>query len=197
MNNSINNGIIFAQLKTNISRAETCLPKKIVNLYDSKDKVTRYLELSGDDFKTLFYQTLTFNIPTTSNSISILGDFSRLDEWCTSNGIGEIIKEPYYFDFLNEVLISWQKDIGINICEWDYSNNLLLLKELNEINKWTENKNYEIKTSMSYTELINHLKTPKLLKGSVFKLSICIVNDNVKIYPIEVVLNFRINKDET
>ena len=197
MNNSINNGIIFAQLKTNISRAETCLPKKIVNLYDSKDKVTRYLELSGDDFKTLFYQTLTFNIPTSLNSTSILGDFSRLDEWCTSTGIGEIIKEPYYFDFLNEVLITWQKDIGINICEWDYSNNLLLLKELNEINKWTENKNYEIKTSMSYTKLINHLKTPKLLKGSVFKLSICIVNDNVKIYPIEVVLHFRINKNET
>ena len=50
---------------------------------------------------------------------------------------------------------------------------------------------------MSYTELINHLKTPKLLKGSVFKLSICLVNDNVKVYPIEVVLHFRINKNET
>jgi len=197
MNNSVNKGIVFAQLKANISSIKTKLPKKIYNLYNSEDKITRYFNISGDNFKRLFYQTNQFQLPTSDVSKSVLGDFCKLDEWCSSNGIGELIKEPYYFDFVNEVFLSWQKDLGINMCDWDYSNNLILLRELNNINHWTENKNYEIKSSISYTELINSLKTPKLLKGSIFQLSICVMNCNPSISNIEVILNFRIDKDQT
>ena len=134
MNDSVNKGIIFAQLKTNITPIKNCITKKTYYLFDSKDKVSRYLHISGDNFKKLFYQTNQFKLPTLSSSETILGDFSRLDEWCCTNTFGEIIKEPYYFDFINEVFLSWQKDLGINICEWDYKNNLILLRELNKIN---------------------------------------------------------------
>lgn len=197
MNNSINNGIIFAQLKANITNIQTCLPKKTYNLYDSKDKVTCYFDISGNDFKKLFYQTNNFSMPSLTNSENILGDFSRLDEWCHSFGIGEIITEPFFFDFINEVFISWQKDLGINICDWDHLNNKRLLQELNDINHWTLNKNYEIKTSFSYTELLSELNTTKFMKGSIFQLSLCIVNPHIKIKTIQIILNFRINKDET
>ena len=190
-------GIVFAQLRANISKIETCLPKKTFLLFDSSDKVTRYFHLSGNDFKKLFYKNNKFELPSLQDSLLVLGDFSRLDEWCNGTNIGELIKEPYYFDFINEIFLSWQKDLGINICDWDQLNTKYLFNQLNDVNKWTQHKHYKVQSSMSYLELINKLKTPKLMKGSIFQLTISIVNCNPKISQINIILNFRINKDET
>ena len=190
-------GIVFAQLRANISKIETFLPKKTFLLFDSSDKVTRYFHLSGDNFRKLFYKNNKFELPSLENSLSVLGDFSRLDEWCNGTNIGELIKEPYYFDFTNEIFTSWQKDLGINICDWDQLNTKYLFNELNNVNKWTQHKYYKIQSSVSYLELINKLKTPKLMKGSIFQLTISIVNCNPKISQIDIILNFRIDEDET
>ena len=197
MDYQINNGIVFAQLKANTTKIQTNLPKKTFLLFDSNDKITRYFHLTGDDFKKLFYQKNAFSLPTLKNSKNILGDFSNLDEWCNGNGVGELIHEPYYFDFINEIFISWQKDLGINICNWNHINNKYLYNELNNVNKWTQHKHYEIQNSISYTDIIDKLKVSKLMKGSIFQLIISIVNCNPKISQIDVVLNFRIDKDET
>mgnify|MGYP006093179993 FL=1 len=37
-------GIVFAQIRANISSIKTGLPTKIINLFDSEDKVTKYLD---------------------------------------------------------------------------------------------------------------------------------------------------------
>tara|TARA_B100001027_G_C16217857_1_gene308334 strand:- start:106 stop:693 length:588 start_codon:yes stop_codon:yes gene_type:complete len=190
-------GIVFAQLKANTSKIETSLPKKNFLLFDSSDKVTRYFDLNGDDFKKLFYKNDKFQLPLMEDSLEILGDFSCLDEWCNGTTIGELIKEPYYFDFINEILLSWQKDLGINICDWDQINLKRIITELNKINKWTQHKDYKIRNSVSYTQLIDKLKTPKLMKGSIFQLTISLVNCNPKISQINVILHFRIDKDES
>jgi len=190
-------GVVFAQLRANTSKIETSLPKKKILLFDSSDKVTRYFHLSGDDFKKLFYKNNKFELPSLQDSLLVLGDFSRLDEWCKGTNIGELIKEPYYFDFINEVFLSWQKDLSINMCDWDQINTKYLFNELNNVNKWTQHKHYKVHSSMSYLELIDKLKTPKLMKGSIFQLTISIVNCNPKISQIDVILNFRIDKDET
>lgn len=190
-------GIVFAQLKANTSKIETSLPKKNFLLFDSSDKVTRYFDLNADDFKKLFYKNDKFQLPLMEDSLEILGDFSCLDEWCNGTTIGELIKEPYYFDFINEILLSWQKDLGINICDWDQINLKRIITELNKINKWTQHKDYKIRNSVSYTQLIDKLKTPKLMKGSIFQLTISLVNCNPKISQINVILHFRIDKDES
>jgi len=38
-------GIVFAQIRANISSIKTGLPTKIINLFDSEDKVTKYLDV--------------------------------------------------------------------------------------------------------------------------------------------------------
>ena len=83
------------------------------------------------------------------------------------------------------------------MCDWDQINTKYLFNELNNVNKWTQHKHYKVHSSMSYLELIDKLKTPKLMKGSIFQLTISIVNCNPKISQIDVILNFRIDKDET
>ena len=196
MNKAQTKGIIFAQLKANSSSITFGLPIKTFCLFDSQDKVTQYLELTGNEFKQLFYTTSNFSIPTITNGNTILGDFCQLDQWCESTSIGEVIKAPYFFDFKNEIFKSWQKDLGINICNWDSFNNIRLYKELKKINSWVENKNYRIIKSLNYQELINTLKTPKLMKGNLIQLSILIKNENPNISTIEMVLNFRISEDE-
>jgi|TARA_B100000795_G_scaffold54853_1_gene35938 hypothetical protein len=188
-------GIVFAQIRANISSIKTGLPTKIINLFDSEDKVTKYLDVSGDQFKQLFYTNTKFNMPTENSDI--LGDFCYLDQWCSSTNIGEIIKPPYFFDFINTVLISWQKDLDINICDWDQINNKRLYKELQKINGWVSNTDHQVIKSLDYTELINILKTPKLTTGNLIHLSITIMNDHPKVSNIELILNFRINKNET
>ena len=189
-------GVVFAQLRANTSKIETTLPKKKILLFDSSDKVTRYYHLSGDNFKKLFYKNNKFELPSVEDSLLVLGDFSRLDEWCKGTNIGELIKEPYYFDFINEVF-KLQKDLNINICDWNQLNTKYLFNELNDVNKWTQHKHYKVQSSMNYLELIDKLKTPKLMKGSIFQLTISIVNCNPKISQIDIILNFRIDKDET
>lgn len=196
MNNSIKKGVVFAQIRANISPIKTGLSTKQIKLFDSEDKVTKYLDLSGDQFKQLFYTNNKFNMPTISNSNNILGDFCYLDQWCSSTNIGEIIQSPYFFDFINTVFISWQKDLDINICDWDHINNKRLFKELQKINAWVSNTDYEVINSLDYAELIKILKTPKLTKGNLIHLSITIMNDHPKISNIELILNFRINNDE-
>ena len=197
MNKAQTKGIIFAQLKANSSSITFGDPIKSFNLFDSQDKVSQYLELTGKQFKQLFYTTSNFSMPPVNIGNTILGDFCQLDQWCESTRIGEVIKAPYFFDFKNEIFKSWQKDLGINICNWDSFNNIRLYKELKKINSWVENKNYRIIKSLNYQELINTLKTPKLMKGNIIHLSILIKNENPNISTIEMVLNFRISEDET
>lgn len=189
-------GIVFAQIRANISTIKTCLPTKQIKLFDSEDKVTKYLDVSGDQFKQLFFTNTKFNIPTIANGSDILGDFCYLDQWCSSTNVGEIIKPPYFFDFINTVLISWQKDLDINICDWDHINNKRLYNELQKINGWVSNTDHVILKSLDYPELIKILKTPKLIKGNLIHLSITIMNDHPTISNIELILNFRINNDE-
>ena len=197
MNSFKNKGGIFAQIGAKITSIYSGLPKKSYHLFDSNDKVSQYLELTGNEFNQLFYNGSTnFSMPTVTNGNTILGDFCYLDQWCISSDIGEIIKPPYFFDFINTVFISWQKDLGINICEWGQSNVKRLNKQLKKINSWVENKNYRIIKSLNYQELINTLKTPKLMKGNLIHLSILIKNENPNISTIETVLNFRISEDE-
>lgn len=196
MNKAQTKGIIFAQLKANSSSITFGDPIKSFNLFDSQDKVSQYLEITGKQFKQLFYTTSNFSMPLVNIGNTILGDFCQLDQWCESTNIGEVIKAPYFFDFKNEIFKSWQKDLGINICNWDSFNNKRLYKELDKINNWIENKNYEVIKSLNYQELINTLKTPKLMKGNIIHLSILIKNENPNISTIETVLNFRISEDE-
>jgi len=196
MNKGQMKGIIFAQLKANSSKIQFGQSIKTFNLFDSQDKITQHLELTGNEFKQLFYTTSNFTMPTQQNGETVLGDFCQLDQWCESTNIGEVIKSPYFFDFKNEIFKNWQKDLGVNICNWDSFNNKRLYKELDKINNWIENKNYEVIKSLNYQELINTLKTPKLMKGNLIHLSILIKNENPNISTIETVLNFRISKDE-
>ena len=198
MNSFRNKGVVFAQLRINTSNIKITSSNKTFCLFDSSDKISTYLDLTGDELKQLFYNGSTnFNMPTQQNGETVLGDFCYLDQWCHANSIGELIKEPYFFDFKNEIFKCWQKDLGINICDWDSHNNMRLYKELDKINKWIENKNYTIIKSLNYQELINTLKMPKLMKGNLIHLSILIKNDNPNISTIETVLNFRISEDET
>lgn len=192
MNNSVKNGIVFAQLCANISAIQSGLPKKTLYLFDSEDKVTKYLDITGEDFKNMFYNNGNFTISAKGN----LGDFDYLDQWCSSTNIGEIIAKPYFFDFINVVFISWQKDLGINICDWDYTNNKRLFNELKKINNWVTNLDYEIIKSLSYIELLASLKTSKLKRGNLIHLSITVRNDHPKIADIEMLLHFRISNDE-
>lgn len=192
-----NKGVIFAQIGAKTSSVYFGLPKKTYYLFDSNDKVSQYLEVTGNEFKQLFYNSSSnFSMPNIANGKNILGDFCHLDQWCVSSDIGEIIKPPYFFDFINTVFISWQKDLGINICEWGQINTKRLNKELKIINSWIKNKNYRVIKSLNYQELINTLKTPKLMKGNLIHLSILIKNENPNISTIEIVLNFRISEDE-
>ena len=181
MNKTQTKGIIFAQIKANSSSITFSIPNKTFNLFDSQDKITQYLELNGNEFKQLFYTVSNFSMPTINIANTILGDFCQLDQWCESTSIGEIINTPYFFDFKNEIFKSWQKDLGINICNWDSYNNKRLYKELDKINKWIENKNYEVIKSLNYQELINMLKTPKLMKGNLIHLSIIIKKYQLKL----------------
>ena len=193
----MNTGIVFAQLKVNLTKIKTTQETKKINLFDSSDKVTKFLELTGNEFKELFYKKNTFSIPKLSVSKKILGDFCYLDQWCKSDDIGEIIKYPYFFDFKNEVILSWQKDIGINNCDWNYSNKKRLIKELNDINLWISNSKYEIESSLSYQELLSKLNCTKLIKGKLIKVSLLICNSTLNVKPIEIHLYFRIKTDET
>ena len=196
-------GIIFAQVKLNTeeiveSEAHVIELFDLVNNADSSTW-TRYYDITGNNMKKLFYYYgEKFCMPIPEVAIGILGKMSLLKGWSESfKGNNFFIKKS--FNIVKEVILRWEKDIGLKSNKWERNSYIEITKQLFKANSWTEIGNSCIENSFNYKELLKKIneKQTKFLKGNKLILSLLITNNNKLAKSIEILLHFRISNDET
>ena len=202
-NDNSEDGIIFAQVKLNTeeiveSEAHVIELFDLINNADTSN-MTRYYDITGNNMKKLFYYYgEKFCMPIPEVAIGILGKMSLLKGWSESfKGNNFFIKKS--FNIVKEVILRWEKDIGLKSNKWERNSYIEITKQLFKANSWTEIGNSCIENSFNYNELLKKIneKQTKFLTGNKLILSLLITNNNKLAKSIEILLHFRISKDET